>query len=165
MELVQSPIYTDSDLQALHTLVLPLLLQNSGQPCPTEPGSPCGNHPTHLLDDDAVVTRAVQPQLLQDAPHLEEGQAVTAQGSTRSSGSGRAPAPQTGVIKGNGATSALTPSSSFKAAFCLNSDWNVAPAMPFAVLGCIPRGHEQQSLIQLPKSPGSRATSATWLLL
>lgn len=85
MELVQSPIYTDSDLQALHTLVLPLLLQYSSQPCPTEPGSPCGDHPTHLLDDDAVLTGAVQPQLLQDAPHLEQGQAVTAQGSTGSS--------------------------------------------------------------------------------
>lgn len=79
MELVQSPIYSNGGLQALHASVFSPLLYNSRQSCPTELGSSFWNSSTHLFHNDAVITRAVQAKLLQNSPDLEEGEPVAAQ--------------------------------------------------------------------------------------
>lgn len=76
MKLVQSPIYSNSNLQVLRTSVFSLLLYNGCQSCPTELGSSPGNSPTHLFHNDAVITRAVEAKLLQNPSDLEEGEPV-----------------------------------------------------------------------------------------
>lgn len=78
MELVQGPVYSNSNLQVLHTSVFSLLLYNSCQSRPTELGSSPGNSSTHFFHNDAVLTRAVQAKLLQNSTHLEEGEPVAA---------------------------------------------------------------------------------------
>lgn len=147
MELVQSPIHSNGDLQALHTLVFSLLLYNSSQSCPTELGSSFWNSSTHLFHNDAVFTCAVQAQLLQNSPDLEESEPVTAQKETqgirKSFGSMQMEVLQL-RFKGNGTTSsALTPSNCFQVDSNLNSEWRPAPGMPFVMLDCISRRHKQ----------------------
>lgn len=78
MKLVQSPIYSNGNLQVLHTSVFSLLLYNGCQSCSTQLGSSPGNSPTHLFHNDAVFTRAVEAELLQNPSDLEEGEPVAA---------------------------------------------------------------------------------------
>lgn len=83
MKLVQSPVYSNGNLQMLHTSVFSLLLYNGRQSCPTQLGCSPGNSPTHLFHNDAVFTRAVEAELLQNPSNLEEGEPVAAQRETQ----------------------------------------------------------------------------------
>lgn len=78
VQLVQGAVYTHGDPQVFQPLVFPPFLHDSSHASTTELGCTTGHNSTHLLDYDAVLTCAVQAQLLQDPPHLKEGQAVTA---------------------------------------------------------------------------------------
>lgn len=77
VQLVQGAIHTHGNLQVLKSLVLSPFFHDGSQARTTELGSPPGHSSTHLLHHDAVLTCAVQAQLLQDPPDLEEGQPVT----------------------------------------------------------------------------------------
>lgn len=79
VQLVQGAVHAHSDLQVLQPLVFPPLLHDGSHACATELGRPTGHRSTHLLHHDAVLTRAVQAKLLQDPPHLEEGQPIAAE--------------------------------------------------------------------------------------
>lgn len=87
VQLVQGAIHAHGDPQALEPLVFPPFLYNGGQASATELGRPPGHSSAHLLHHDAVLTRAVQAELLQDPPDLEEGQPITAGKHSRMSGS------------------------------------------------------------------------------
>lgn len=76
VQLVQGAVHAHSDLQVLKPLVFPPFLHDGSHAGATELGRPTGHSSTHLLHHDAVLTRAVQAELLQDPPHLEEGQPV-----------------------------------------------------------------------------------------
>lgn len=78
VQLVQGAVHAHSDLQVLEPLVFPPLLHDGSHACATELGRPAGHSATHLLHHDAVLARAVQAELLQDPPHLEEGQPIAA---------------------------------------------------------------------------------------
>lgn len=77
VKLVKSSVHTHSDLEVLQPLVFSSLLHDGCQACAAELGSPPRHGPTHLLHHNAVFARAVQAQLLQDLPDLQEGQPVT----------------------------------------------------------------------------------------
>lgn len=87
MQLVQGAVHAHGDPQALEPLVFPPFLYNGGQASATELGRPPGHSSAHLLHHNAVLTRAVQAELLQDPPDLEEGQPITAGKHSRMSGS------------------------------------------------------------------------------
>lgn len=76
MQLVQGAVHTHGDPQVLQPLVFSPFFHDGGQACTAELGRPAGHGPAHFLHHDAVFTRAVQAQLLQDPPDLEEGQPV-----------------------------------------------------------------------------------------
>lgn len=77
VQLVESSVHTHSDLEVLQPLVFSSLLHDGSQACAAELGSPPRHGPTHLLHHNTVFARAVQAQLLQDLPDLQEGQPVT----------------------------------------------------------------------------------------
>lgn len=78
MELVESPVHTHCHFEVLQSSVFSYLVHHSSHACTTELGRTPGDHSAHLLHDDAVVTGALQPQVAQDGPDLQQGQAVTA---------------------------------------------------------------------------------------
>lgn len=154
MELVQSPIYSNGDLQVLHTSVFSLLLYNSCQSCPTELGSSFWNSSTHLFHNDAVIARAVQAKLLQNSPDLQEGKPVAAQRETQTAARHQGQLQQAHKQRSYSWEPAMIHRTwdhfansntlqFFKADSSLNSDWKLTPDMPFAMLDCISRGHEQ----------------------
>ncbi len=71
MELIQSAIHPNGDVQMVQTTVLSDFVYNSGHSCSTDLGSPVGNSSTHFLDDNTVITCAVQAQMLQNGPDLQ----------------------------------------------------------------------------------------------
>lgn len=76
VQLVERPVHTNSDFEEVQATVLTDLVHHSGHASATELGcTPC-HHRAHLLHNDAVVTRGLQAQVLQDGAHLEQGQAV-----------------------------------------------------------------------------------------
>lgn len=83
VQLVQSAIHAHGDLEVLQALVFPPLLHDGSHAGAAHLGSPPRHGPAHLLHHYAVFTRAVQAQLLQDPPDLQEGQPVTADKQAR----------------------------------------------------------------------------------
>lgn len=86
VQLVQRAIHSHGDLQVLQPLVFPPLLHDSSQASAAELGRPPGHSSAHLLHHNAVLTCAVQAELLQDPPDLEEGQPITVGKQSRTSG-------------------------------------------------------------------------------
>lgn len=72
MEFVERPIHAHGYIQVVEASVLSDLFHHGGHAGTTQLSRPLGHHPTHHLDQDTVVTRAVQTQLLKDSPHLEQ---------------------------------------------------------------------------------------------
>lgn len=61
MKLIQSPIHTHGHFEVVQPTVLSYLVHYGSHACATELcGAPC-NHSAHLLHDDAVIARALQP--------------------------------------------------------------------------------------------------------
>lgn len=85
VQLVQRAIHTHGDLEVLEALVFSPLLHDGSQAGAAHLGSPPGHGPAHLLHHNTVFTRAVQTQLLQDPPDLQEGQSVTVNKQSRTS--------------------------------------------------------------------------------
>lgn len=85
VQLVQRAIHAHGDLEVLEALVFSPLLHDGSQAGTTHLGSSPRHSPAHLLHHDTVFTRAVQPQLLQDPPDLQEGQPVTVDKQGRAS--------------------------------------------------------------------------------
>lgn len=83
VQLVQSAIHAHGDLEVLQALVFPPLLHDGSHAGAAHLGSPPRHSPAHLLHHYTVFTRAVQAQLLQDPPDLQEGQPVTADKQAR----------------------------------------------------------------------------------
>ena len=77
MQLVQCAIHAHGALEAPEPLVVSPLLHDGSHAGTTNLGGPPRHSPTHLLHHNTVFARAVQAQLLQDPPDLQEGQPVT----------------------------------------------------------------------------------------
>ena len=77
MELVECSVHPHGDVHVGQPAVLSDLLNHGGHSGSAELSSAVRHDATHLLDYDTVITRAVQPQVLQDGPDLQERQAVT----------------------------------------------------------------------------------------
>lgn len=70
VELVQRAVHAHCHFEAVQPAVLPYLVHHSGHACATELSGTPGNHSAHLLHNDAVVARALQPQVAQDGTDL-----------------------------------------------------------------------------------------------
>lgn len=81
MEFVEGPIHTDGDLKEIQISILSDLVHHCGHSCPTQLSGTLSDHSAHLLHNDAVVTCALQPKVLEDVPDLKQCQAIT--GDTR----------------------------------------------------------------------------------
>lgn len=77
MQLVQGAVHAHSDLEVLEALVFSPFLHDGSHAGAAHLGSPPRHSPAHLLHHNAVFAGAVQAQLLQDPPDLQEGQPVT----------------------------------------------------------------------------------------
>lgn len=80
MELVEGSVHTHCHFQSVQPTVFSYFVHHGGHACTTELGSPPRHDGAHLLDDDAVVTGALEPQVVQDGSDLQQGQAVTGVG-------------------------------------------------------------------------------------
>ena len=61
MKLVQCPVHAHRHFEVVQSTVLSYLVHHGGHACATELGRAPGDHSAHLLHNDAVVTRALQP--------------------------------------------------------------------------------------------------------
>lgn len=61
MKLIQSPVHAHCHFEVVQPTVLSYLVHYGGHACATELCSAPGNHSAHLLHDDAVIARALQP--------------------------------------------------------------------------------------------------------
>lgn len=80
VELVEGSVHTHCHFQSVQPTVFSYFVHHGGHACATELGCPPRHDGAHLLDDDAVVTGALEPQVVQDSSDLEQGQAVTGVG-------------------------------------------------------------------------------------
>lgn len=72
MKLVERPVHAHSHVEAVQPPVFADLIHHSSHACATQLRRPLGHHPTHGLHEDTVVARAVQAQLLEDGPDLQQ---------------------------------------------------------------------------------------------
>lgn len=61
MELVQRPIHAHRHFKVVQPTVLSYLVYHGGHACTTELRCTPGDYSAHLLHDDTVVARALQP--------------------------------------------------------------------------------------------------------
>lgn len=80
VELVEGAVHTHGHFQSIQPTVFSYLVHHGGHASAAELGCPPRHDGTHLLDDDAVVTGALEPQVAQDGPDLQQGQAVAGTG-------------------------------------------------------------------------------------
>lgn len=76
MELVERPIHSHRHVQVVQAAVLADLVHHGSHTSAADLGGAARHGAAHLLDDDAVVTGAVQTQLLQDGPDLQQRQTI-----------------------------------------------------------------------------------------
>ena len=72
MKLVECAIHAHSHVEVVQPSVLADLVHHGSHARTTQLRGPLGHHPAHGLDEDTVVTGAVQAQLLEDGPDLEQ---------------------------------------------------------------------------------------------
>lgn len=77
VELVECSVNPHCDVHGGQPAVLSDLVDDGGHSGSADLSCAVRHGATHLLDYDTVITRAVQPQVLQDGPDLQERQAVT----------------------------------------------------------------------------------------
>ena len=86
MKLVERPVHAHSHVEAVQPPVFADLIHHGGHARATQLRRPLGHHPAHGLHEDTVVARAIQAQLLEDGPDLQQRQSVAvgdkSQGST-----------------------------------------------------------------------------------
>lgn len=76
MQLVQRAVHAHGDIQVVHASVLTDLVDHGSHSGSADLSCAAGHRATHLLDDDTVITGAVEPQLLQDRPDLQQRQTI-----------------------------------------------------------------------------------------
>ena len=72
MKLVECSIHPHSHTEMVQPSVLSDLVHHGGHARTAQLRGPFGHHPAHGLDEDTVVTGAIQAQLLEDGPDLEQ---------------------------------------------------------------------------------------------
>lgn len=72
MKLVERSIHSHCHVEMVQPSVLSDLIHHGSHACATQLRGPLGHHPAHGLDEDTVITGAVQAQLLEDGPDLEQ---------------------------------------------------------------------------------------------
>lgn len=83
MQLVERAVHPHGHVQVVQAAVLADLVHHGGHAGAADLGGAARHGAAHLLHDDGVVARAVETQLLQDGPDLEQGQAVTGDTDTQ----------------------------------------------------------------------------------
>lgn len=97
MELVERPVYAHGHVQVVQASVLADLVHHGSHAGAADLGGAVGHGAAHLLDDDAVVAGAVQAQLLQDGPDLQQRQTIAVgRGGREGRGRGQRSAPTAG---------------------------------------------------------------------
>lgn len=76
VEFVKRAVHAHGDVQVVQRSVLSDLVHHGRHPGSADLRGAAGHGAAHLLDDDAVVAGAVEPQLLQDRPDLQQRQTV-----------------------------------------------------------------------------------------
>lgn len=72
MKLVERPVHAHSHVEAVQPPVFADLIHHGGHACATQLRRPLGHHPAHGLHEDTVIARAIQAQLLEDGPDLQQ---------------------------------------------------------------------------------------------
>lgn len=80
MQLVEGSIHAHCHFERVQPTIFSYFVHHSSHACAAELGCPPRHHSAHLLDNDAVVTSALKPQVVQDRSDLQQGQAVTGVG-------------------------------------------------------------------------------------
>lgn len=76
VELVERAVHAHSNIQAVQPSVLTDLVHHGCHSGSADLGGAVGHGAAHLLDDNTVITGAVEPQLLQDCPDLQQRQTI-----------------------------------------------------------------------------------------
>lgn len=76
VQLVQGAVDTHGDVQVVQSSILADFVHHSRHPGAAYLSGAPGHRAAHFLDDDAVVTGAVESQLLQDGPDLQQRQTI-----------------------------------------------------------------------------------------
>lgn len=76
VEFVQRAVHAYGDVQVVQPSVLTDFIHHGRHPGSADLSGAARHGATHLLDDNTVVAGAVQPQLLQDSPDLQQRQTV-----------------------------------------------------------------------------------------
>lgn len=87
VEFVQRAVHAHSDVQVVQPSVLTDFIHHGRHPGTADLGGAAGHGAAHLLDDNTVVAGAVEPQLLQDSPDLQQRQTVAVGEGQRSDNS------------------------------------------------------------------------------
>lgn len=80
VEFVKRAVHAHGDVQVVQASVLPDLIHHGRHAGSADLSGAAGHGAAHLLDDDAVVAGAVEAQLLQDSPDLQQRQTVAVVG-------------------------------------------------------------------------------------
>lgn len=76
VQLVQRAVHAHGNVQVVQSPVLTDLVHHSSHPGSADLSRAAGHRAAHLLDDNTVITGAVEPQLLQDRPDLQQRQTI-----------------------------------------------------------------------------------------
>lgn len=76
VQLVERAVHAYCNVQVVHSPVLTDLVHHSSHAGSADLSRTTGHRATHLLDDNTVITGAVEPQLLQDRPDLQQRQTI-----------------------------------------------------------------------------------------
>lgn len=79
VQLVERAVHAHGDVQVVQSSVLTDLVHHGGHPGSADLSRAAGHRAAHLLDDNTVVAGAVEPQLLQDRPDLQQRQTIAAE--------------------------------------------------------------------------------------
>ncbi len=87
VQLVERAVHAHGGIQVVQASVLTDLVHHRSHSGSADLSCAAGHCATHLFDDDTVITGAVEPQLLQDRPDLQQCQtiAVSRRGGGRAS--------------------------------------------------------------------------------
>lgn len=77
VQLVERAVHAHGNVQVVQSSVLTDLVHHSSHSGSADLSRTAGHRSAHLLDDNTVITGAVEPQLLQDRPDLQQRQTIT----------------------------------------------------------------------------------------
>lgn len=80
VQLVERAVHTHGDVQVVQSPVLTDLVHHRRHSGSADLSGATGHGAAHLLDDNTVITGAVESQLLQDRPDLQQRQTIARRG-------------------------------------------------------------------------------------